>query len=62
MVSLYPHVSIMKSWKMAGYIVFFGRNVDPCLFMYNTMIFVVYVHDGLFWKCPQSDIDKFVNF
>ena len=33
-------------------------KVDPCLFMYNTVIFVVYVDDFLFWARSQSEIDN----
>ena len=34
------------------------RKVDPCLFMYNTVICVVYVDDCLFWERSQYDIDN----
>ena len=37
---------------------FVMREVDPCLFMSKTMIFVVYVDDCLFWARSQSDIDN----
>ena len=33
-------------------------KVDPCLFMYKTVICVVYVNDFLFWELSQSDIDN----
>ena len=33
-------------------------KVDPCLFMSNTMIFVVYVDDCLFWERSLSEIDN----
>ena len=36
---------------------FVTSKVDPYLFMSNTVIFVVYVDDCLFWSCSQSDID-----
>ena len=32
-------------------------KVDPCLFMYKTVMCVVYVDDFLFWERSQSDID-----
>ena len=34
------------------------RKVDPCLFMSQTVICVVYVDDCLFWARSQSDIDN----
>ena len=37
---------------------FVMRKVDPCLFMSNTVIFVVYVDDCIFWARSQSDIDN----
>ena len=33
-------------------------KVDPCLFLYDTVIFVVYVDDCLFCARSQSDIDN----
>ena len=36
-------------------------KVDPCLFMYKTMICVVYVDDFLFWAHSQSEIDNVVK-
>ena len=37
---------------------FVMSKVDPCLFMSNTVICVVYVDDCLFWAHSQSDIDN----
>ena len=36
--------------------------MDTCLFMYNTIICVVYVYDCLFWARSQSDIDNEMNY
>ena len=36
-------------------------KVDPCLFMYKTVICVVYVDDCFFWAHSQSDIDNVMN-
>ena len=33
-------------------------KVDPCLFVYKTVISVVYVDDYLFWARSKSDIDN----
>ena len=33
-------------------------KVDPCLFMYKTVICVIYVDDCLFWARSQSEIDN----
>ena len=33
------------------------RELDPCLFMSNTVICVVYVYDCIFWALSQYDID-----
>ena len=38
-----------------GYVM---SKVDPCLFMYKTVICVVYVDDCLFWARSQSEIDN----
>ena len=37
---------------------FVMSKVDPCLFMYNTVVCVIFVDDCLFWARPQSDIDN----
>ena len=37
-------------------------NVDPCLFMSKTVIYVVYVDGCLFWEHSQSDIDNEMNY
>ena len=37
---------------------FVMSKVDPCLFMSKNVIFVVYVHDCLFWSHSKSDIDN----
>ena len=36
-------------------------KVDPCLFVYKTVIFVVYVDYCLFWARSQSEIDNVMN-
>ena len=36
-------------------------KIDPYLFMYNTVIFMVYVDDFLFWARSQSEIDNVMN-
>ena len=33
-------------------------NVDPYMFMYKTVICVVYVDDCLFWERSRYDIDN----
>ena len=38
--------------------VFGMSKVDPCLFMSNTVICVVYVDDCLFWARSKSYIDN----
>ena len=40
---------------------FVMSKVDPCLFMYNTVICVVYVDDCLFWARSQSKIDNVIK-
>ena len=45
---------------------FLGRGfvmstVDPCLFMSETVICVVYVDDCIFWSHSQSEIDNVMN-
>ena len=37
-------------------------KVDPCLFMSNTVICVVYVDDCLFWERSQYDIDNLMKY
>ena len=37
-------------------------KVDTCLFMYKTVVFVVYVDDCLFWARSQSEIDNVMKF
>ena len=36
-------------------------KVDTCLFMYKTVICVIYVNDCLFWERSQSDIDNLME-
>ena len=38
------------------------NNVDPCLFMSKTVIYVVFVDDFLFWACSQSEIDNATKY
>ena len=38
------------------------RKVDPCLFMSNIVICVVYVDGCLFWARSQSEIDNVMNY
>ena len=38
------------------------NKVDPCLFMSNTVICVVYVDDCLFWARSQSDTDNVMKY
>ena len=35
---------------------FVMRKVDPCLFIYKTVICLVYVDDCIFWARSQSEI------
>ena len=37
---------------------FVASKVDPCLFMYKTVICMVYVDACIFWEHSQSDIDN----
>ena len=37
-------------------------KVDPCMFIYNTVICVVYVDECLFWASSQSDIDNGMKY
>ena len=41
---------------------FVMSKVDPCLFMYKTVIFVVYVDDCLFWERSLSEIDNVMKY
>ena len=38
------------------------RKVYPYLFMYKTVLCVVYVDDFLFWGRSQSEIDNGMNY
>ena len=38
-----------------------ASKVDTCPFMSNTLIYVVYADDCLFWACSQCDIDNVMN-
>ena len=40
---------------------FVMSKVDPCLFMYNTVICMVYVDDCLFWAPSKSEIDDIMK-
>ena len=35
--------------------------MNPCLFISNTIIFMLYLYDCLFWERSQSDIDNIMN-
>ena len=63
MVDPKPHSSGMKIFKRGlldrGFVV---SKVDPCLFMFNIMICVVYVHDCFFWARSQYDIFSAMNY
>ena len=37
-------------------------KVDPCLFMSNTVVCVVYVDYCLFWERSQYEIDNVMNY
>ena len=37
------------------------RKMDPCLFMYKTVMCVVYVDDFLFWARSQYAIDNLLK-
>ena len=37
------------------------NKLDPCLFIYKTVMCVVYVYDFPFWERSQSDIDNVMN-
>ena len=41
---------------------FMMSKVDPCLFMSQPVICVVYVDDCLFWACSQSEIDNVMKY
>ena len=42
--------------------IFVASKVDTCLFLYVTLICVVYVYDFLFWECSQSDIVNVMKY
>ena len=58
MVKPNPHAYGIKSWFFFLDRIFVVSKVDPCLFMSNNLICVVYVDDCLFWARSQSDIDN----
>ena len=37
-------------------------KVDPYMFMYKTVICVVYMDDCIFWARSKSDIDNVMKF
>ena len=41
---------------------FVMRQVDPCLFISKTVIFVVCVDYCLFWECSKSEIDNVMKY
>ena len=41
---------------------FVASKVDPCLFMYNIVICVVYVEGCIVWALSQSDIDNTMKY
>ena len=41
---------------------FVMSKVDPCLLMFKTVIFLVYVDDCLFWARSQYDIDNLMKY
>ena len=41
---------------------FVVSKVDPCMFIFNTVIFVVYVDNYLFWSRSQSDIHNIMKY
>ena len=41
---------------------FVMSRVNPCLFMYKTVIYVVYVDNCLFWERSQSNIDNVMKY
>ena len=78
MVKLKPHAYGMKSTEMFFYKAarllyeklqnglldrgFLVSKVDLCLFMYKTVMFVVYVYTCLFWARSQPDIDNAMKY
>ena len=61
--SLYGQAKAARLWyeKLQNGLVergFVMSKVDPCLFMSNTVIFVIYVDACLFWARSQYDIDN----
>ena len=43
------------------YFSFMVIKVDPCMFLYKTVVFVVCVYGCLFWENLQSDIDSVIK-
>ena len=63
MVKPKPHAYGMKSCEIVCYIaVFLMSKVDPCLFMYKTVIYMVYVDIYLFGDNSQFNIDKVMKY
>ena len=61
--SLYGQTKAARLWyeKLLNGLLergFVISKVDLCLFMFKTVICVVYVGDCLFWACSQSEIDN----
>ena len=66
MKSLYGQAEAARLWyeKLRNGLLergFVMSNVDPCLFMSNTVIGVVYVDDCIFWARSQSEIDNLMK-
>ena len=52
-------------WKVVKWFLERGfemSKVDPCLFMSNPVIYVVYVDYCLFWESSQSEIDNVMKY
>ena len=65
--SLYDQAKAARLWyeKLRNVLlerVFVTSKVDPCMFMSNTVICVVYLDDCLFWARSQSDIDNLMKY
>ena len=61
--SLYGQAKAARLWyeKLRNGLLesgFVMSKVDPCLFMFKTVICLVYVDDCLFWARSQSEIDN----
>ena len=41
---------------------FVVSKVGPCMFIYKSFIFVLYVDDCLFWERSQYDIDNLIQY